>query len=121
MSRQENMIIPKLSHPIIIVDKLSKTFNDGKIKAVDNVSFQVKEGEIFGFLGPNGAGKTTTINMLTTLLKPSSGNAEVCGYDIRKHSNEVRRAVGVLPQEYPADEELPAYDNIILSTDLYRI
>ena len=99
MSLQEKMAIPKLSRPIITVDKLSKTFNDGKIKAVDNVSFEVKEGEIFGFLGPNGAGKTTTINMLTTLLKPSSGDAEVCGYDIRKHSNEVRRAVGVVPQE----------------------
>src|SRR6266581_617164 len=81
MSRQESIAIPKLSRPIITVDKLSKKFNDGKIKAVDNVSFEVEEGEIFGFLGPNGAGKTTTINMLTTLLKPSSGNAEVCGYD----------------------------------------
>ncbi len=66
MSSQENIVISILSQPIIIVDKLSKTFNDGKIKAVDNVSFEVKEGEIFGFLGPNGAGKTTTINMLTT-------------------------------------------------------
>jgi ABC-2 type transport system ATP-binding protein len=119
MSRQENIVIPKLFPPIIRVDKLSKTFNDGKIKAVDNVSFEVKEGEIFGFLGPNGAGKTTTINMLTTLLKPSSGNAEVCGYDIRKHSNEVRRAVGVVPQEYTADEEMTGYDNIILCADLY--
>src|SRR5260370_8956824 len=109
MSRQENMIIPKLSHPIIIVDKLSKTFNDGKIKAVDNVSFEVKEGEIFGFLGPNGAGKTTTINMLTTLLKPSSGNAEVCGYDIRKHSNGLRRAVVGVPQESTADQKMQRY------------
>ena len=121
MSCQENVLFPELSRPIIIVDKLSKTFNDGKIKAVDNVGFEVKEGEIFGFLGPNGAGKTTTINMLTTLLKPSSGNAEVCGYDIRKHSNEVRRAVGVVPQEYTADEEMTGYDNIILCADLYGL
>ena len=70
MSRQGNVVIPGLSQPIIIVDKLSKTFSDGKIKAVDNVSFEVEEGEIFGFLGPNSAGKTTTVNMLTTLLKP---------------------------------------------------
>src|SRR3989441_181558 len=121
MSRQESIAIPKLSRPIITVDKLSKKFNDGKIKAVDNVSFEVEEGEIFGFLGPNGAGKTTTINMLTTLLKPSSGNAEVCGYDIRKHSNEVRREVGVVPQEYTADEEMTGYDNIILCADQYRM
>src|SRR5207245_9007286 len=114
MSLQEKTAIPKLSRPMITVDKLSKTFNDGKIKAVENVSFEVKEGEIFGFLGPNGAGKTTTINMLTTLLKPSSGNAEVCGYDVRKHSSKVRRAVGVVPQEYTADEEMGRYDHIIL-------
>lgn len=119
ISRQESTFQPKLAKPIILVDKLSKTFNDGKIKAVDNVSFEVKEGEIFGFLGPNGAGKTTTINMLTTLLKPSSGNAEVCGHDIHRQSNQVRREVGVVPQEYTADEEMTGYDNIILCADLY--
>src|SRR5881397_77623 len=118
MSRQESLLLPSLSEPIIVVDKLSKTFSDGKIRAVDNISFEVKEGEIFGFLGPNGAGKTTTINMLTTLLKPSSGNADVCGYDIRKHSNEVRRAVGVAPQEYTADEEMTGSDNITLRGSL---
>ena len=61
----------------LVVDGLTKVFNKNLV-AVDHVSFTVKEGEIFGFLGPNGAGKTTTINMLTTLLKPSSGKAEVC-------------------------------------------
>lgn len=107
--------------PIIIdVRNLSKSFN-GKIKAVDDVSFTVKEGEIFAFLGPNGAGKTTTINILTTLLKPTSGTATVCGYDILKASNEVRRNIGVVPQEYTADEELTGYDNIILCADLYGI
>ena len=119
MTQQETSPFPTLSKPIIVVDKLSKTFNDGKIKAVDSVSFEVKEGEIFGFLGPNGAGKTTTINMLTTLLKPSSGNAEVCGYDVHKYPNNVRRSVGVVPQEYTADEEMTGYDNIILCADLY--
>ena len=100
MSRLETTTIPQFPRPIIAVDKLSKTYN-GKIKAVDNVSFAVKEGEIFGFLGPNGTGKTTTINMLTTLLQPSSGNSIVTGYDIRKHSNEVRREVGVVPKNTP--------------------
>ena len=119
MTQQQTELLPKLAKPIIVVDELSKTFNDGKIKAVDSVSFEVKEGEIFGFLGPNGAGKTTTINMLTTLLKPSTGNAEVCGYDVRRYPNNVRRSVGVVPQEYTADEEMTGYDNIILCADLY--
>ena len=104
---------------IINVDKLSKTF--GKLQAVDSVSFYVKEGEIFGFLGPNGAGKSTTINMLTTLLTPSSGDAVVANYDIRKHPNEVRRNVGVVPQEYTADEDLTGLQNILLCGDLYGI
>lgn len=104
---------------IVEVENLSKTF--GKLKAVDSVSFDIKEGEIFGFLGPNGAGKSTTINMLTTLLKPSSGNAQVCGYDVYKHANEVRRNVGVVPQEYTADEDMTGHNNIILCADLYGL
>ena len=107
--------------PLIIakVENLSKAF--GKLKAVDNVSFEVKMGEIFGFVGPNGAGKTTTINMLTTLIKPSSGNAVVCGYDIFKDANEVRRNVGVVPQEYTADEDMTGINNVLLCADLYGI
>jgi ABC-2 type transport system ATP-binding protein len=79
----------------------------------------VKTGEIFGFLGPNGAGKTTTINMLTTLIKPTSGKAIVCDNDIFKNANEVRRNVGVVPQEYTADEDMTGYNNILLCADLY--
>ncbi|HKW05782.1 MAG TPA: ATP-binding cassette domain-containing protein [Nitrososphaerales archaeon] len=104
---------------IVKVENLSKSF--GQLKAVDGVSFQVREGEIFGFLGPNGAGKSTTINILTTLLKPSGGNAEITGLDIHKHPNEVRRNVGVVPQEYTADEDLTGYQNILLCADLYGI
>jgi len=104
---------------IVDVQKLSKIF--GTLKAVDNISFEIKEGEIFGLLGPNGAGKTTTINMLTTLLKPTSGNAKVCGYDILKQANEVRRNVGVVPQEYTADEDMTGKNNILLCADLYGI
>jgi ABC-2 type transport system ATP-binding protein len=105
--------------PIVEVTNLSKAF--AKLQAVDNVSFEVKEGEIFGFLGPNGAGKTTTINMLTTLLRPSSGNAQVCGYDVHTNANEVRRNVGVVPQEYTADEDMSGHNNIILCADLYGL
>jgi ABC-2 type transport system ATP-binding protein len=108
-----------LSSAIVKVEKLSKTF--GNLKAVDNVSFEIKEGEIFGLLGPNGAGKTTTINMLTTLLKPTSGDAKVCGFNILKQANEVRRNVGVVPQEYTADEDMTGKNNILLCADLYGI
>ncbi|MDA4113455.1 MAG: ATP-binding cassette domain-containing protein [Thaumarchaeota archaeon] len=104
---------------IVKVENLSKNF--GKLKAVDGVSFEVKRGEIFGFLGPNGAGKSTTIKMLTTLLHPSSGTAEVCGYDVARDSSEVRRNVGVVPQEYTADEDMTGYQNIMLCADLYGI
>jgi ABC-2 type transport system ATP-binding protein len=108
-----------VSSAIVKVEKLSKTF--GNLKAVDNITFEIEEGEIFGLLGPNGAGKTTTINMLTTLLKPTSGNAEVCGYNIFKHANEVRRNVGVVPQEYTADEDMTGMNNVLLCADLYGI
>lgn len=104
---------------IVKVEGLSKAF--GNLKAVDDVSFEVNEGEIFGFLGPNGAGKTTTINMLTTLLKASGGTAVVDGLDINKRPNEVRRMVGVVPQEYTADEDLTGLQNILLCADLYGI
>jgi ABC-2 type transport system ATP-binding protein len=105
---------------IVEVSDLSKTY-DGKIKAVDGVSFTVNEGEIFGFLGPNGAGKSTTINMLTTLIRPTSGRAVICGYDIHKQATQVRRNVGVVPQEYTADEDLTGLENIMLCADLYGI
>jgi ABC-2 type transport system ATP-binding protein len=105
---------------VIKVDGLSKSFN-GKLKAVDGLSFEVREREIFGFLGPNGAGKTTTIKMLTTLLKPTSGSAEVCGHDINSSPNDVRAAIGIVPQEYTADEDLTGYQNIRFCADLYGI
>jgi len=103
---------------VIKVEGLTKVFN-GSLTAVDHINFSVEQGEIFGFLGPNGAGKTTTINILTTLLKPTSGKAEVCGYDVFKNANEVRRSVGVVPQEYTADEDMTGINNILLCADLY--
>jgi ABC-2 type transport system ATP-binding protein len=105
---------------IVSVKNLSKTFN-GTVKAVNDISFDIPEGEVFGFLGPNGAGKTTTIHMLTTVLKPTSGTAEVCGYDIVKNAGAVRRAIGVVPQEYTADEDLTGYENIVLCADFYGL
>ena len=105
---------------VIVADGLTKVFNKNLV-AVDHISFSVKEGEIFGFLGPNGAGKTTTINMLTTVLRPTEGAASVLGYDIVRQANEVRKVIGVVPQEYTADEDLTGYENIILCADLYGI
>jgi ABC-2 type transport system ATP-binding protein len=105
---------------VIDVQGLTKTFN-GTLKAVDAVTFQVQEGEIFGFLGPNGAGKTTTIKMLTTLLKPTSGVAKVCGIDVGHHPNDVRASVGIVPQEYTADEDMTGAENVMFCADLYGI
>jgi len=104
---------------VIEAKNLTKHF--GNLVAVDHVSFLVEEGEIFGFLGPNGAGKTTTIHMLTTVLKPTEGNARICGYDVRKQPSDVRNCIGVVPQEYTADEDLTGLENILLCADLYGI
>lgn len=105
---------------VIKAEGLTKIFNKNLV-AVDHISFSVKEGEIFGFLGPNGAGKTTTINMLITILKPTEGKASIMGYDIVKQAHEVRKIIGVVPQEYTADEDLTGYENIMLCADLYGI
>lgn len=105
---------------VIKAEGLTKIFNKNLV-AVDHINFSVKDGEIFGFLGPNGAGKTTTINMLITILKPTEGKASILGYDIVKQAHEVRKLIGVVPQEYTADEDLTGYENIILCADLYGI
>jgi ABC-2 type transport system ATP-binding protein len=94
----------------IYVKELVKRF--GEIAAVDNVSFEVEDGEFFGFLGPNGAGKTTTIRMLTTLIIPTSGTALVEGFDVVKESDEVRRSIGVVPQAMTSDLDLTGYENM---------
>ncbi|MEM3626684.1 MAG: ATP-binding cassette domain-containing protein [Candidatus Bathyarchaeia archaeon] len=109
-----------MSEEVIKAEGLTKIFNKSLV-AVDHVNFSVKDGEIFGFLGPNGAGKTTTINMLITVLKPTEGKASVLGYDVVKQANMVRKVIGVVPQEYTADEDLTGYENIILCADLYGI
>ena len=77
-----------------------------KVTAGDNISFTVKDGEVFGFLGPNGAGKSTTIKMLTTLASITSGKASVAGFDVVKDPSAVRRSIGIVPQELTADDEL---------------
>jgi ABC-2 type transport system ATP-binding protein len=109
-----------MSDDAILADGLTKVFNK-HLKAVDHVNFSVKHGEIFGFLGPNGAGKTTTINMLITIMKPTEGSASVLGLDIVKQDNAVRNMIGVVPQEYTADEDLTGWENVLLCADMYGI
>src|SRR3569833_2244056 len=95
---------------MIRVQNLVKTF--GTFKAVDDVSFEVQQGEIFAFLGPNGAGKTTTIKMLTTLLKPTSGSLSIDGLDPSHHQSQVRQRFGIVFQEPSQDGDLSAYENL---------
>ncbi|MCD6371213.1 MAG: ATP-binding cassette domain-containing protein [Candidatus Aenigmarchaeota archaeon] len=101
----------------IEVRNLTKKFNG--FTAVDNISFEVKKGELFGLLGPNGAGKTTTINMLSTLLNPTSGSARVAGYDIVKEKEDVRRNIGVVFQEPALDNKLTGRENLEFHAMMY--
>ncbi len=103
----------------IEVEKLSKQF--GKLLAVDEVSFTVTEGEVFGLLGPNGAGKTTLIRMLTTLTPPSSGTARVAGHDVVKEPDAVRHSLGVIPQALTSDPELTAMENMSIHAKLFGV
>jgi ABC-2 type transport system ATP-binding protein len=113
--------VKRMSEEVAIkAEGLTKVFN-GSLAAVDHINFNVKHGEIFGFLGPNGAGKTTTINMLITVLKPTEGHASILGHDIAKEHDKVRYVIGVVPQEYTADEDLTGVENILLCADLYGI
>jgi len=104
---------------IIEVENLVKKF--GEFTAVNQVSFEVAKGEIFGFLGPNGAGKTTTINVLCTLLRPTSGRASVNGYDISKHRSQVRSSIGLVFQDPTLDEYLTAEQNLRFHAYAYRV
>jgi ABC-2 type transport system ATP-binding protein len=110
---------------VIEVQGLSKTFGDPQsdkaVKAVVDATFTVKAGEIFAFLGPNGAGKTTTIQMLTTLLKPTSGTVRIDGLDPVAKPLEVRRCFGIVFQDPSVDGELTAYENMDLHGVLYHV
>ena len=105
---------------VIKVEGLEKVF-PGDIRAVDSVSFEVREGEVFGFLGPNGAGKTTTISILNTLMLPTGGRAEVLGWDVVTQAGKVRKGIGLVPQDLTSDEELTGRENMELQSKLYHI
>jgi ABC-2 type transport system ATP-binding protein len=92
----------------------------GDLLAVDHVSFEVQQGEIFGYLGTNGAGKTTTIKMLTGILRPTEGTAQVNGHDISRNLYQVKRSIGVVPEVSNVYGELTAWDNLLFAAELYN-
>ncbi|MEK6577462.1 MAG: ATP-binding cassette domain-containing protein [Nitrospirota bacterium] len=105
--------------PSVEISNLTKIY--GKNRALDSVSFQVEEGEIFGLLGPNGAGKTTLIRILTTILLPTSGSARVAGYDCLSQPSKVRRLIGVVSQAMTSDLDLTARENLDVYGQFFEI
>lgn len=104
---------------MIEVKGLVKTYAGKKV--VDEVSFYIKKGEIFGILGPNGAGKTTIIKILTTLVKPDKGEALINGFDLFKEPQEIKKIIGVVPQENNLDRDLTIYENLVIYGMLHRV
>jgi len=98
---------------------LTKTF--GSLTAVDNISFQVEKGEVFGLLGPNGAGKSTTLSMLCTILRPTAGIALVNGFDVARSASQVRKSIGIVFQDPSIDDKLTGRENMEMHGDLYGV
>ncbi len=108
------------SNGAIIAENLVKVYN-GKVRAVDGVSFNVPPGQIFGFLGPNGAGKTTTVSMLSAGLRPTEGRATIQGLEVSRYPEEVKRRIGVIFQESTADGDLTGRENLEIAAGMYGI
>ena len=105
----------------VTAENLVKTYDKGKVRALDNLSLDVEEGTVLGVLGPNGAGKTTTVRILATLLRPDSGAATVAGIDVIKHPDKVREVIGLSGQYAAVDEILTGYDNLVMFGKLYHL
>ncbi len=105
----------------IIAEHLVKTYRDGEVKALDDLSLNVEEGTVLSVLGPNGAGKTTTVRILATLLKPDSGHASVAGIDVIKDPGKVRELIGLSGQYAAVDETLTGWDNLVMFGRLYHL
>jgi ABC-2 type transport system ATP-binding protein len=105
----------------VIAENLVKTYDNGRVRALDGLSLDVEEGTVLGVLGPNGAGKTTTVRVLTTLLKPDSGFARVAGIDVQKEPDEVRKVIGLSGQYAAVDETLTGWDNLVMFGRLYHL
>jgi ABC-2 type transport system ATP-binding protein len=104
---------------ILSVQSLVKKFDD--FTAVKNISFNVETGSIFAFLGPNGAGKSTTIKMLTTVLKPTSGEIIMNGFNVLKEQDKARASFGIVFQDHSLDDELTAYENVVYHAVVYKV
>ena len=105
----------------VVAENLTKTYNKGAVKALDNLSIDIEEGTVLGVLGPNGAGKTTTVRILATLLKPDSGHATVGGIDVFKNPKAVREIIGLSGQYAAVDETLTGWDNLVMFGRLYHL
>jgi ABC-2 type transport system ATP-binding protein len=105
----------------VIAQHLTKTYRNGEVRALDDLSLDVEEGTVLGVLGPNGAGKTTTVRILATLLKPDSGSATVAGIDVVKHPDKVRELIGLSGQYAAVDETLTGWDNLVMFGRLYHL
>ncbi|MFV9677148.1 MAG: ATP-binding cassette domain-containing protein, partial [Methanosarcinales archaeon] len=105
--------------PAIVAEDLKKQF--GELVAVDGVSFTVEAGEVFGFLGPNGAGKTTTMKMIQCVSPKTGGKLEVFGMDVSTHQREIKKLLGVVPQENNLDPDFTAYDNLMVYSRYFDI
>ena len=104
---------------VVKMDGLIKKYDNKPV--VDNLTLEIQEGEIFGLLGPNGAGKSTTMNMICSLLKPTAGNIELFGMDIKKDVNKIKPLIGYIPQDLAIYGNLKAWENVELFTSLYHI
>ena len=105
----------------VIAENLVKTYDKGKVRALDGLNLDVEEGTVLSVLGPNGAGKTTCVRILTTLLRPDSGNARVAGIDVIKNPEKVREVIGLSGQYAAVDEILTGYDNLVMFGELYHL
>jgi ABC-2 type transport system ATP-binding protein len=105
----------------VIAEELVKTYDKGKVRALDGLSLDVEEGTVLSVLGPNGAGKTTTVRILSTLLRPDTGRATVAGIDVIKYPEKVRELIGLSGQYAAVDETLTGYDNLVMFGRLYHL
>ncbi len=105
----------------VVAEELVKTYDKGKVRALDKLSLDVEEGSVLGVLGPNGAGKTTAVRVLSTLLRPDSGKATVAGIDVIKNPEKVREVIGLSGQYAAVDEILTGYDNLVMFGQLYHL
>jgi ABC-2 type transport system ATP-binding protein len=108
-----------MMNEFVTVNNLTKRF--GELTAVDNLSFNVEDGEIFGFLGPNGAGKTTTLNILSTLMEADAGEVTIGGLDLKKNEHEIKSLIGLVPQEIALYKNLTARENVAFFASLYGL